>query len=94
MPAIVLLQETVAVPEPPLILLGVIGPQVRPEGAMSVRATEPVKPFTGVTVTLETAEDPTFTSAGRLAAIMKSWKMKVAFAEWTSDVLVPMTVRV
>jgi len=90
----VALHETVAVPEPPLTLFGVISPQVEPEGAMSVRATEPVKPFNGVIVMVETAEDPAFTSAGEFAAMIKSWNMKIAIEEWTSGVLVPVIVRV
>ena len=88
------LHETVAVPDPLLMLLGVISPQVKPEGAMSVRATEPVKPFNGVIVMVETAEDPAFTSAGEFAAMIKSWNMKIAIEEWTSGVLVPVIVRV
>jgi len=94
LPATVALHETVAVPDPLLMLLGVIGPQLRPEGAMSVRATEPVKPFNGLTLMVETEEDPAFTSAGEFAAMMKSWNMKIAIEEWTSGVLVPVMVRV
>jgi len=54
-PATVALQDTVAVPE--LVTLpGVIAPQVRPAGTVSVRVTTPVNPFTAVTVIVEVAD--------------------------------------
>jgi hypothetical protein len=49
------LQATVAVPEL-VTLVGVIAPQVRPAGALSVRLTTPVKPFRAVTVIVEVAD--------------------------------------
>ena len=52
MPAIFELQDTVAVPEP-VRLLGVIAPQLSPDGSTSVRATVPAKPFWPVTVIVE-----------------------------------------
>jgi hypothetical protein len=55
-PAEVELQATVAVPEPPVILLGVMAPQVNPAGAESVRETLPVNPPTGDTVIVEVAD--------------------------------------
>jgi hypothetical protein len=55
-PALVELQDTVAVPEPPVMLLGVIAPQVKPAGAESVRETVPVNPPTGDTVIVDVAD--------------------------------------
>ncbi len=79
-PAVVELQETVAVPEP-VTLVGVMAPQVRPAGGVSVRLTTPAKPFTAVIVMVEVAEDPALTAAGEDAAIVKSTKLNVAVAE-------------
>lgn len=42
--AVVEVHESVAVPEP-MMLLGVIAPQVKPAGTVSVRVTVPAKPF-------------------------------------------------
>jgi len=69
--AVVELQDTVAVPEP-TILLEVIAPQVRPEGAESVRLTVPAKPFKAVTVIVDIADEPALTAAALVAAIEKS----------------------
>jgi hypothetical protein len=78
--AIVELQETVAVPE--LVTLpGVIAPQVRLAGTVSVSVTTPVKPLTAATVMVEVAETPALTAAGEVAAIVKSLTLKVAVAE-------------
>jgi hypothetical protein len=63
------LQETVAVPEP-VTLAGVIAPQVKPAGTVSVRETIPAKPLRAVTVIVEVAEVPAWTAAGELAAIV------------------------
>src|SRR5439155_278717 len=92
-PAVVELQETVAVPEP-VTVPGVIAAHVRPAGTVSVRVTTPAKPLTAVIVIVETADWPALTAAGELAAMVKSTKLKVAVAVWTSDPLVPVTVRV
>jgi hypothetical protein len=59
---------------------GVIAPQVRPAGAVSVIVTTPAKPFTGVIVIVEVADWPALTAAGEDAAIVKSTKLKVAVA--------------
>lgn len=92
MPATVALQETVAVPEP-VTLLGVIAPQVKPDGTVSVRLTVPLKPPRAVTVIVDVAEVPTVTAAGDDAVIEKSLVVvKVAVAEWDSVPLVPVTV--
>lgn len=72
-----------AVPEP-VTLLGVIAPQTRPAGAVSVRVTTPKKPLTAVIVIVELADWPTVTAAGEDAAMVKSAalvNMNVAVAE-------------
>jgi hypothetical protein len=74
------LHETVAVPEF-VTLVGVIAPQVRLAGTVSVRLTMPVKPFSAATVIVEVAETPAFTAAGEVAATEKSVTVKVAVAE-------------
>jgi hypothetical protein len=87
------LQATVAVPE--LVTLpGVIAPQVRFAGTVSVRVTVPVKPFTAATVMVEVALVPAWTVAGEVAAIVKSVTMKVAVVECDRVPLVPVIVRV
>ena len=76
-PAIVELQATVAVPE--LVTLeGVIAPQVRLAGTVSVNETVPVKPFTAATVMVELAAVPTVTAAGEVAEIVKLVTVNVA----------------
>jgi hypothetical protein len=87
------LQATVAVPEP-VTLVGVIAPQVRLAGTVSVRLTTPANPLTAVTVIVEVAETPASTAAGEVAAIVKSVTVKVAVVEWDSVPLVPAMVRV
>jgi hypothetical protein len=79
-PAVVELQETVAVPDP-VTLVGVIAPQVRPAAGVSARLTTPAKPLSAVIVMVEVAEDPALTAPGEDAAIVKSTKLKVAVAE-------------
>ena len=93
MPALVELQETVAVPEP-VTVPGVIAPHVNPAGTVSVSVTTPANPLTAVIVIVETADEPALTGAGLDAAIVKSTKVKVAVAVWTREPLVPVTVRV
>jgi hypothetical protein len=78
--AIVELQATVAVPEF-VTLVGVIAPQVKFAGTVSVRATVPVNPLIAATVMVEVAEVPTVTAAGEVAATEKSVTVKVAVAE-------------
>ena len=73
------LQDTVAVPDP-VTLVGVIAPQVRLAGTVSVRLTTPANPLTAVTVIVLVAESPTLTAAGDVAAIAKSWMVNVAVA--------------
>src|SRR5438874_12031564 len=73
---------------------GVIAPQVKPAGTVLLRVTTPAKPFSAVIVIVEVAEEPAGTAAGDVAAMVKSTKLNVAVAVWTSDPLVPVTVRV
>jgi len=73
-------------------LLGVIAPQVRFAGTVSVRLTVPVNPLTAVTVIVELAEVPAWTAAGDVAATVKSVTLKVAVAECDNVPLVPVMV--
>jgi hypothetical protein len=74
------LQDTVAVPEL-VTLVGVIAPQVKLAGTVSVKDTVPVKPLTADTVIVEVAEVPTVTEAGEVAEIVKSVTVNVAVVE-------------
>jgi hypothetical protein len=79
--AIVELQETVAVPVGGTVtLLGVIAPQLRLAGTVSVRLTVPVNTPTAVTVIVEAVEVPTVTAAGDVAVMEKSLLLKVNVA--------------
>lgn len=80
MAATVELHATVAVPEL-VTLVGVIAPQVKLAGTVSVRLTVPVNPLTAETVIVEVADVPTVTAAGEVAAIVKSVTVKVAVVE-------------
>jgi hypothetical protein len=86
--------ESVAVPEPPVMLDGVT---VQAE-LSAVRATLPVKPFSGVTVIVDVPAvlTTTVTVAG-LAEIVKSGAgviVKATVAECDNEPLVPVTVTV
>ena len=48
-------QETVAVPDP-VTVLGIIAPQLRPDGTVSVKETTPVNPLIAVMVIVEVAD--------------------------------------
>ncbi len=85
-----MLQVNVADPDP-VTVPGVIAPQVRFAGTVSVRVTTPAKPFREVMVIVEVAELGSAT-VGEVAAIVKSTKLKVAVAVWTRLPLVPVTV--
>lgn len=78
--AIVELHDSVAVPEF-VTLAGVIAPQVRLAGTVSVRVTTPVNPLTALTVIVDVADDPVVTAAGEVAEIVKSVTVKVAVVE-------------
>jgi len=93
--AIVELQETVAVPEP-VTLDGVIAPQVRLAGTVSVSVTVPVNEPIAVTVIVDVADVPAFTAAGEVAVMLKSLEVKtnVAVVECDRVPLVPVIVSV
>ena len=75
------LHATVAVPVGGTVrLLGVIAPQVRFAGTVSVRLTVPLKTPTAVTVIVEVADVPTVTAAGEVADIVKSLLLTVKVA--------------
>ncbi len=85
------LHATVAVPEL-VTLVGVIAPQVRLAGTVSVNETVPVNPLMAVTVIVDVADTPALTAAGEVAAILKSMTLKVAVALWVRVPLVPVIV--
>ncbi len=66
----VALHETVAAPEP-IIVPGVIEPQTRPEGTLSVRVTVPANLLIAVTVMVDVPVAPAL-AVTELAAIAKS----------------------
>jgi hypothetical protein len=74
------LQDRVAVPEP-VIVLGVMAPQLRLAGTVSVRLTVPAKPLIAVTVIVEVADVAACTAAGDVAVMLKSVMVKVAVTE-------------
>jgi len=74
------------------MLLGAIVPHVRPVGVVSLRLTVPA-PFIEAMVMVEFAEEPALTGVGEDAVMLKSTKLKVAIAVWTSVPLVPVTLR-
>ena len=71
MPEFVALHETVAVPDP-IMLLGIIDPQVRPDGIVSVRDTVPENPFSADTVMVDVPDCPALIGVGELAEMEKS----------------------
>jgi hypothetical protein len=83
--------ETVAVPDP-VIVPGVIAPQVSPVGTVSDSVTVPAKLLTAVTVSVDGVE-ALGVPEGEVADIVKSTKLKVPVAVWMRDPLVPVTVR-
>ncbi len=64
-----------------MTLNGLIAPQLKLAGTVSVNETTPAKPLTAVTVIVEVAETPTLMAAGEDAAMVKSWTVNVAVAE-------------
>lgn len=64
-----------------MTLVGLIVPQVRLVGTVSVRLTVPVNPLRAETVMVEVAEAPTATAVGEVAEMLKSVTVKVAVAE-------------
>ena len=77
-----------------MTLVGLIAPQVRFAGTVSVRLTVPANPLTAVTVIVEVADTPALTAAGDVAAIVKSVTVKVAVVECVRVPLEPVIVRV
>ena len=77
-----------------MTLRGLIAPQVKLAGTVSVRLTVPVNPLTAATVIVDVADVPTVTAAGEVAEIVKSVTVKVAVAECDSVPLVPVIVSV
>jgi len=75
-------------------LPGVIAPQVRPLGPVSVRVIALAKPFSAVMVMVDVDEAPAFTAGGDGAAIVKSTNLKVAVTECEIDPLLPLIVSV
>jgi hypothetical protein len=67
--------ETVAAPEF-VMLVGLIAPHVNPVGVVSVSATVPVNPLTGVMVMVEVVVWPASIASGEVAVIVKllTWK--------------------
>jgi hypothetical protein len=57
-----------------------------------VRVTMPVNPLMGVIVMVELPVAPVLKSAGVVAAMVKSTKLKVAMTECVSEVLVPFMI--
>ncbi len=58
--------------------MGLIAPQERLAGTVSVSETVPVKPLTADTVMVEVALVPTVMAAGEVAATVKSVTVNVA----------------
>jgi len=75
-------------------LRGLIAPQVKLAGTVSVRLTVPVNPLTAATVIVDVADVPTVTAAGEVAEIVKSVTVNVAVVECDSVPLVPVIVSV
>ena len=77
-----------------MTLVGLIAPQVRFVGTVSVRLIVPVNPLRAVTVIVEVAEVPAVTAAGDVAVMLKSRTVKVAVVVCERVPLVPVIVRV
>ena len=63
-----------------MTLVGLIAPQVRPDGTVSARLTDPVNPLIAVTVIVEDVAVLTVV-LGEVADIEKSVTVKVAVVE-------------
>ena len=87
------MHETVAVPDP-VMLAGLIPPQVSPAGTVSESTTLPEKWFSADTLMVVVLDAPTFPVTSEVAVIVKSRNWKSAVAEWTRIPLVPVSVRV
>ncbi len=93
--AVVELQARVAVEGEggSVTLAGVMAPQVRPAGTVSVRLTVPLNPLTPVMVIVDVPVEPTNICEGEVAETVKSVKWNVmALVVWASGSgLVPVT---
>ena len=86
-------QEIVAVPDP-ATEFGLIVPQMSAGGTVSEIDTVPEKWFSAVIVMVDVVDTPTFAGVGSVDVIVKSRNWKRATAEWASEPLVAVTVRV
>ena len=77
-----------------MTLFGVMAPQKRPLGMVSVRLTVPGKPFRGEMVIVELVDEPALTAVGGEALIVKFWNRKIDVVEWDNEPLVPVRVSV
>jgi len=93
LPAVLAVQETLDVPDP-ATLLGVIAPQVKPLGTVSLRVTVPEKWFTPVMVIVEEADRFTLTPVGDVAVVVKSWTITLTVTACDRLPLEPATVTV
>ena len=84
---------TVAV-SPGAILGGVIAPQLKPAGTVSVSETTPEKPFRLKMDMSEVAEVPTLRAPNCSPPGLKSWNWKATVVKCVVVPLVPMTVAV
>ena len=76
----------------PVTLVG-LRVAVRPDDALVVRLTVPVKPLTAVTVTVDVPGAPALiVMLVGLAAMVKSWTVKLTVVEEVLLPLVPVTV--
>ena len=68
---------SIAIPDP-VMLAGIIAPQVNPTGSVSVRETVPAKWFKDPIVMVPVNGWPTFIVEGVLVERVKSWNRNVA----------------
>ena len=74
-------QDSVDVPEPPVMLVAERVQDRFVEFVVTARATVPVKPFTGATVIIEVPATPAFTvMLVVLAVTVKSWTWNTTLA--------------
>ena len=77
----------------PTTLFGVIGPHVRPDGVIVVRAVGPPYPLSAWMVTVELVEEPALV-VGEVAVVVKSWNRNVGVTIWVREPLFAVTVNV
>ena len=80
----------------PVTLVGLMDPQTRPVGTVSVSATVPVNPPTAAIVMVDVVDAPVLAGDGVEAVMVKlgpePGTVTLTVAEWLSDPLVPLTV--